>query len=91
MLADMQLLIVVALICEKTKYLLNGAKMYAEQYMQYRLEGILSQCYIDSEGTLVTCSNLSLSKAGNSSLEFTKSPGRNSMIENELNVLLLLF
>ena len=33
MLVDMWLLIVAALICEKTKYYLNGVKMCIEQYM----------------------------------------------------------
>ena len=47
-------------------------------------------CCTDSEGAVVASSNLSLSRAGNSSLGFIKSPRRNSMTEKkQLDVFLL--
>ena len=62
---------------------------------KYRLEGILSQCYTDSQGFLlllpsVTSTSTSVELA-NSSLGFIKSPGRSSVTENQLIVFLLLY
>ena len=59
--------------------------------MYCRLEGLLSQCYTDSEGTLVLSITLASVELANSSLGFIKSPRSNSMTENQLNVFFWFF
>ena len=59
--------------------------------MYYRLEGILCQCYTNSEGNLAASSNLSLSKAVKFLLGYIKLPKKDSMTENQLNAIFFFF